>query len=515
MRDNLRNRHSMRKALLCALAALCLAGAAPKKPKLVLTIVVDQFRYDYLTRFRNEYSGGLARLLTQGAVFTNAGYIHVPAITAVGHSTILTGATPSMSGIVGNDWYDRDEAARVSSVSDAKTQLLGGSGPGSSPNRLLVSTLGDELKMAGGGKPRVIGVSLKDRAAILPSGHMADGAFWFDPKTGNFVSSSYYYKELPPWVQQFNAPRPADKYRGVTWLGHKLPEDNARLFAALEATPFGNDLIEAFTEQALAAEQLGTRESTDLLTVSFSSNDYVGHSYGPDSPEVRETALATDRQLEKLFQAVERQVGAGNYLVVFTADHGVAPVPEVNVARKMPGGRIDGAVIRAAVQGALVKKYGAGDWVTATFDLALYLNQPLIAQKKLDLAEVEREAARAIQALPHVSQVYTLREMTQGGGVRDAVSQKVANGFHWRRGPDVELIPDPYWMVGTGKGTGHATPYGYDTHVPVIFMGPGIRPGQYHASIAVNDIAPTLATILEIETPSGSIGRVLTEMLVD
>jgi hypothetical protein len=505
----------MRKAFLCALAAVCLAGAAPKKPKLVLTIVVDQFRYDYLTRFRSDYSGGLARLLTQGAVFTNASYIHVPAITAVGHSTILTGATPSMSGIVGNDWYDRDEAARVSSVSDAKTQLLGGSGPGSSPNRLLVSTVGDELKMAGGGKPRVIGVSLKDRAAILPSGHMADGAFWFDPKTGNFVSSSYYYKELPPWVREFNALRPADKYRGVTWLGHKLPEEGARLFAALEATPFGNDLIEAFTEQALAAEQLGTRESTDLLTVSFSSNDYVGHSYGPDSPEVRETALATDRQLEKLFQAVERQVGAGNYLVVFTADHGVAPVPEVNAARKMPGGRIDGAAIKAVVQGALVKKYGAGDWVAGYFDLAVYLNQPLIARMQLDLAEVEREAARAIQALPHVSRVYTLREMTQVGGVRDAVSQKVANGFHWRRGPDVELILDPYWMVGTGKGTGHASPYGYDTHVPVIFMGPGIRPGQYHASIAVNDIAPTLATILEIETPSGSIGRVLTEMLVD
>src|ERR1035437_400967 len=291
MRDNLRNRHSMRKALLCALAAVCLAGAAPKKPKLVLTIVVDQFRYDYLTRFRSEYSGGLARLLTQGAVFTNAGYIHVPAITAVGHSTILTGATPSMSGIVGNDCYDRDEAVRVSSVSDAKTQLLGGSGPGSSPYRLLVSTVGDELKMAGGGKPRVIGVSLKDRAAILPSGHMADGAFWFDVKTGNFVSSSYYYKELPAWAREFNAPRPADKYRGVTWLGHKMPEDNAKLFTELEVTPFGNELIEAFAERALAAEQLGTREFTDLLTVSYSSNDYVGHKYGPDSPEVHEMAL--------------------------------------------------------------------------------------------------------------------------------------------------------------------------------------------------------------------------------
>jgi predicted AlkP superfamily pyrophosphatase or phosphodiesterase len=345
------------------LAMACLAGAAPKKPKLVLAIVVDQFRYDYLIRFRSEYHGGLARLLSQGAVFTNAGYIHVPTVTAVGHSTVLTGATPSTSGIVANEWFDRDEGVHVTSVSDSHTQLLGGSGTGSSPNRLLVSTIGDELKMAGGGQPRVIGVSLKDRAAILPSGHMADGAFWFDTRTGNFVSSTYYYKALPAWVEQFNALRPADQYRGVSWLGHKLPDDNARLFAEIEVSPFGNELVEAFAERAVASEQLGTRESIDLLTVSFSSNDYVGHRYGPDSPEVRQTALATDRLLEKLFQAVDGRVGAGNYLVVFTADHGVAPVPEVNVARKMPGGRIDPAAIRAAVQIALVKKYGAGEWL--------------------------------------------------------------------------------------------------------------------------------------------------------
>jgi predicted AlkP superfamily pyrophosphatase or phosphodiesterase len=505
----------MRKVLLFALAVACLAGAAPKKPKLVLAIVVDQFRYDYLSRFRGEYNGGLARLLNQGAVFTNANYIHVPAITAVGHSTILTGATPSISGIVANDWYDRDEGVRVSSVSDSQTQLLGGSGPGSSPNRLLVSTIGDELKIAGGGKPRVIGVSLKDRAAILPSGHMADGAFWFDVQTGNFVSSSYYYKDLPGWAKQFNAPRPAEKYRGLTWQGHKLPEDNAKLFAELEATAFGNDLVEAFAERALAAEQLGTHEFTDLLTVSFSANDYVGHRYGPDSPEVHEVSLATDRLLEKFLLAVDRQVGDGNYLVVFTADHGVAPVPEVNLARKMPGGRIDPATIRGAVQGALVKKYGPGEWVSGFFDLEVYLNQGLIAQLKLDLGEVEKEAARAIQALPHVSRVYTLQEMRQGEGLRDTVTQRVANGFHLRRGPDVEAILDAYWIVGTGKGASHGSPYGYDTHVPVIFMGWGIRPGLYHASIAVNDIAPTLATMLEIETPSGSVGRVLTEILVN
>lgn len=503
----------MRRALLCLLAVACLATAAPRKPKLVLAIVVDQFRYDYLTRFRGQYEGGLARLLTHGAVFTGANYIHVPAITAVGHSTVLTGATPSISGIVANEWFDRDEGAHVTSVSDPQTHLLGGSGTGSSPVRLLVSTIGDELKMAGAGSPRVIGVSLKDRAAILPSGHMADGAFWFDTNTGNFVTSSYYYDALPAWVEAFNAPHPAGKYRGVTWLGHKMPLDNAKLFQELEATPFGNELTEAFAESALAAAQLGTRQSTDLLTVSFSSNDYVGHRYGPDSPEVRDIALATDRLLEKLFQAVDRTVGPDNYLVVFTADHGVAPVPEVNLARKMPGGRVDPAAIRSAVQFALVKKYGAGEWVAGAWDLAVYLNQPLIARLKLDLAEVESAAARAIQVLPHVARVYTLEDMKRGWGVRDSVTRKVANGYNLRRGPDVELILDPYWMVGTGNGTGHAAPYSYDTHVPLIFLGAGIPAGLYHAPVTVNDIAPTLAAILEIETPSGSVGRVLTEIL--
>ncbi|MEO8369755.1 MAG: alkaline phosphatase family protein [Candidatus Solibacter sp.] len=506
------------KVLLFALAATQLASAAAQKPRLVLTVVVDQFRYDYLTRFRSEYTGGLSRLLTQGAVCTNANYQHVPAVTAVGHSTVMTGATPSISGIVANDWWDRDDKVKVSSVSDAKTQLLGGAVlAGSSPRRLLVSTIGDELKIAGAGKPKVIGISLKDRAAILPSGHMANGAFWFDVKSGNFVSSSYYYDELPGWAKDFNKARQVEKYKGVTWQGHMQPDDLLKLYTELEATPFGNELVEAFTEKALAAEKLGTREGlTDVLTVSFSSNDYVGHRYGPDSQEVHEIALATDKLLEKLFAAVDKQVGANNYLVVMTADHGVPPMVEANLARKMPGGRILPAAVKTAVQAALAAKYGAGEWVSGNYDLAVYLNQPLIASLKLNLGEVQREAGRAILALGHVARVYTLEQMARGEGLRDPISQKVANGYHLRRGPDVELIPDPYWMVITSvKETTHATPYSYDTHVPVIFMGPGIKAGQYAMPVAVNDIAPTLASILEIETPSGNVGRVLTEILVN
>jgi len=509
----------MRKALLLALAACCLNIAAPKKPKLIVTIVLDQFRFDYLTRYRSEYTGGLHRLLTRGAVFAEANYIHVPTITAVGHSTILSGATPSVSGIIGNDWYDREEKAAVTSVSDKSTKLVGGAlvngqpQVGSSPRRMLVDTLPDEIKIAGGaGKSRTIGVSLKDRSAILPTGRMADGAYWFDVKSGMVVTSTYYKYDLPQWVKDYNAPHPADRYKGTTWMGHKMPTDTT-YYTAIESTPYGNELVEEIAERALAAEQLGKHEGTDVFVVSFSSNDYVGHDYGPDSPEAHEISVRTDALLDKLLSAIDGQAGAGNVLVVLTADHGGAPLPEANQARKMPGGRFITANIKKVVLDHLVARYGPGEWVKGNWDLAVYLDRELIASKKLNLAEVQREAGRALLSMGHVSRIYTNDDVIHGRVLQDEVSRKVANGFNVNRGADVIFIPDPYWVVRlTDKGTSHATPFHYDTHVPVIFMGAGLRPGTYYQPIIVNDIAPTLAAILEVEAPAGSIGRVLTEM---
>ena len=301
----------------------------------------------------------------------------------------------------------------------------------------------------------------------------------------------------------------------MVWLGHKLTVDPAKLYTALESTPYGNELIEAFAERAVEAEQLGKHDGTDLLTVSFSSNDYVGHAYGPESPEARDTAIRTDQLLGKLLGVVDRQAGAANVLVVFTADHGAPPMPEANHARHMPGGRILPGQIKEAVQTALAAKFGAGDWVAGNWDLAVYLNRRLIAQKGLDRAEVEKEAARALAAMPHIFRVYTLDQVARGETLHDEITQRVVNGFNLRRGPDLELIPDPYWMATAGKGITHAAPFSYDVHVPVIFMGPGIKPGRYNGTILVNDIAPTLATMLDIETPSGSVGRVLTEMMVE
>ncbi|MFN7996527.1 MAG: alkaline phosphatase family protein [Bryobacteraceae bacterium] len=485
---------------------------AAQKPKLLVTIVIDQFRYDYLTRFRDEYHGGFDRLLTKGAVFTNARYEHFPTVTAIGHSTLLTGATPSMSGIVGNDWYDRELGKSVTSVGDDKTQLLGGSGTGCSPRRLLVTTVGDELKIARS-QTKVIGISLKDRSAILPAGHMANGAYWFDSRSGNFVSSTFYFAELPGWVRDYNGSRPADRYRNAHWLNHTMPADS-KLYSDIEGSPYGNELIEDFAEHAVRAEQLGQRGATDILALSFSANDYVGHALGPDSPEVKEMSIQTDRIIGKLFQYLDSSIGMANVVVVLTGDHGVAPVPETSIARKMPGGRMPTGIIQKTVQSALGAKYGDGKWIVSPSEHTLYLNLDLIRQKQLDRAAVNEVAADAIRQIPHVFRVYTRERLMGGEAMEDQVGRRVMNGFYAPRGADLYILLEPYWLFQS-SGTTHGTSFSYDSHVPVIFMGPGFRIGRFNLPIAVNDIAPTLATYLNVETPSGSVGRCLAEILAD
>jgi Type I phosphodiesterase / nucleotide pyrophosphatase len=498
--------------LFVAVAFLSEAAESPK-PKLVVAIVVDQFRYDYLTRFRSGYNGGLDQLLTKGAVYTNARYIHFPTVTAVGHSTFLSGALPAVSGIIANEWYDRESKKNVTSVSDPKETLLGATGEASSPRRLLVSTVGDELRSANANS-KVIGISLKDRAAILPAGHMANGAYWFDNKTGAFVSSTFYFPELPGWVKDFNGTHPADKFAGSEWMGKKFLPAGEKLNESLAASPWGNELIEAFAERAVESEQLGKRGITDLLAVSFSSNDYVGHAVGPDDPQVQDMAIRTDILFRKLFAYLDKQVGMKDVLVVFTADHGVAPTPEMSKQRKLEAGRIPAGAVEKPVEAALEAKFGPGKWIEKVVDggTMLYLDHALIHEKKLDRAQVDKVAADAAREVPHIFRAYTREQIMNGETGSDISGRDVANGFFPARGADVVVIQEPYWLFGGTSGTSHGTPFGYDTHVPVIFMGPGIKPGKYFDSVTVNDIAPTLATLLSLEIPSGAAGRVLAEM---
>lgn len=488
------------------------AAPVPRQPKLVLAIMIDQFRYEFLTRFRSEYTGGLKRMMEEGANFTNARYRHFPTVTATGHATLLTGATPAATGIIENQWWDRKTSATVTSVSDASTRLLGAEGSGVSPRRLLQSTVGDELRVSGkGGK--VIGISIKDRSAILPVGHSADAAYWLDAVTGNFVSSTYYFRALPAWADEFNKSKPADKYAGHEWLKHKMPSTTGRLlYDDIDTTPFTNELLQQFTLKALAAEKLGAGIKTDLLAVSYSGNDLVGHEYGPDSEEAHDMALRVDRLIGDLLRAAEAQAGAGNVLAVLSADHGVAPVPEDNINRKLPGGRLDLAHLRAALERVLTDKFGGSQWVAYMAGGSVYLNPVTLASRAAKAADVEDVAANALRALPHVFRVYTREQLLNGGVAGDEFGTGVRNGFNAVRSPDLTVLLDPYWIARLNTGTTHGTLFDYDTHVPLLFWGSRIKSGQYRQSVTPNDIAPTLSDLLGIATPSGSSGRVLFEM---
>lgn len=524
----------MRRLLAILLILASAVGAALAAPardaeiRLVLLIAVDQFRYDYLTRFRSEFHEGFDRLLTQGAVFTDASLEHYPTVTAIGHSTMLTGATPSVSGIVGNDWFDRASGQTVTSVSDPAVRLLGAEGAqAASPHRLLVSTVGDEIKMAAGMPrgstegPRVIGISLKDRSAILPAGHAADAAYWWDQTSGHFVTSTFYRSALPEWVSAFNGQNPADKFAGRSWTLLAPPSTELRrmpgepgnsLYSAVYGSPFGNELLLGFATAALEHEQLGQRGVTDLLSVSFSSNDSVGHTYGPDSPQLRDITIRTDRFIGTLLDRVDKLVGLDHAVVAFTADHGVAPTPEVLNEHGLPGGRMSNKDLFDPIEQALVQRFGPGKWILATAGSSPYFDYDLMAKLKADPEEVRRVAAEAAAKVPHVARVYTRDQLMRGEVYHDRIGSRILNGFNQQRSGDLEIVLEPYWLR-QAEGATHGTPYNYDAHIPLILMGAGIQPGEYDEHVALNDLAPTLATLVHVEIPAGSGGRVLTEAL--
>ncbi len=525
------------KKLLALIVALSSLAAAPQAPaprpappeiRLVLLIAVDQFRYDYLTRFRGDFTSGLERLLGQGAVFTDANLEHYPTVTAIGHATMLSGATPSVSGIIGNDWFDRETGTQVQSITDSTVKPVGAPDSATaSPRRLLVSTLGDELKLSSSAPkgseaaPRVIGLSLKDRSAVMPAGRGADAAYWLDTKSGAFVSSTYYMPDAPAWVKAFNARHLADSHLGEDWTPlsppsvslKQMPKEKGQPFyEAVFGSPFGNELLLEFATDALAHERMGQRGVTDLMSVSFSSNDSVGHTYGPESPQVRDIAIRTDRVIGQLLERVDKAVGLQRTLIALTADHGVAPLPESLTARSMPGGRIENKELFGAIQKGLEARFGPGEWLASTAGSSPYLNYALIDQKKLNPEDVRRVAAAAALTVPHVARVYTRDQLLRGDVGDDRIGRRVLRGFNVQRSGDLEIILEPFWMR-SASGTTHGSPYNYDAHIPLVLMGSRIKAGVYSDPVALNDLAPTLATILNVQTPSGSSGRVLTEAI--
>jgi len=527
-------RRNLSVLLLSCYSLFAQSGAAPAKPRLVVAIIVDQFRYEYLLRFRADYTSGLKRLLEEGAVFDDAHYIHAGTETAPGHSTFLSGATPSLSGIVANEWYDRARKASVTSVEDHATLLVGG-GPdvvGSSPANLLVETLGDQIRKQGK-NARIIGVSFKDRAAILPAGRSADGAYWWDTNSNRWVTSTFYMKARPAWVADINRANPFARSIGASWYPFGMDAASAkqakpfctmvagredpRYCGSLMATPWGNELIEEFAERALVEENLGHHEGTDLLTISYSSNDAVGHAVGPDAPEVRDISIRTDRLLGNLLTALDKQVGLNNVVLVLTADHGVAPMAPVEGVSTSGtaagvGGRLQLVALTKLVQNALTAKFGAGDWVEANTGTAMVLRRSLADKLGLDCVKVQRVAAEAARHMPHIARVYTDSDFNGTVEYDDEITAAMRKSYFHGRSPDLMILPEPFYNFAAAEAV-HGTPYDYDTHVPVIFFGAGIPAGHHGQAVAPNDIAPTLSDIIGVSVPGGSTGHDLREIL--
>jgi predicted AlkP superfamily pyrophosphatase or phosphodiesterase len=547
-------------------------AVAPPRPRLVLLIAVDQFRYDYLTRFGDLFGPkGFNRLLRKGGSWAEANYDHVPTYTAPGHATMLTGAWPAETGIIANEWPDRVSGRIVSNCSDPEdapgkprwASLGGGlNEPGRGPRRLMASTLGDELRLATNDRSKVIGVSLKDRAAIMPAGRHANAAYWFSDWSGGMESSTYYFPALPDWVAKYNQSKPADKYFGAHW-DRVLPEaeylrragpdapaweklwgsdaekdtntfphiatggaraPDQEFYSSLDATPWANELILSFAKEALLNESLGQDEDTDVLSVSLSANDYVGHRFGPYSQEVMDITLRTDRELAAFLDFIDARVGLDRTIVVLTADHGVAPTPEHAAELGQGGSRIRSAPVVEAIRKALRERFGGNaDYIQKFKDDSgrdkdgyyngnLYLDQEAIRREKLDPDQVARVAGEAALALPGVARYFTRAQLMQAGiSPADPVARRVLHGFYPNRNGDLILIFDAFKVSNTVDATTHGSPYSYDTHVPLIIMGGGIEPGVYYNAASPADIAPTLAAMLRVQGPSNATGRVLFE----
>jgi predicted AlkP superfamily pyrophosphatase or phosphodiesterase len=512
--------------------------------RLVVAIVIDQFRYDFLTRFENQYvEGGLKRFLTRGANFTDNNYLHTPTYTAPGHATLMTGTTPALNGIIGNEWFDRETGKVTTSVADPSVELLGGRGTASSPHRLIGTTLGDELKLTTGGRAKVIGISFKDRSAILPVGKRPDGAYWFDGTTGNFVSSSYYFEKLPDWVERFNQEQHTDRYFDRVWerllpesaYDRSAPDDTAyegspearrfphllrqgeekpgpKFYGRFQGSPFANDHLIDLARAAVENEQLGMDDTPDLLTISFSANDAVGHTFGPFSQEVHDITLRTDRNLADLFAYLDRKIGLDHVLFALTADHGVAPVPEM-VSALGYGGRVNATEMTNSVEKALNARFGEEKWILSTSNGNVYFDEKAIERRQATAAEVEQHAAHVVMQTRGIAACFTRTQILSGQVPNTHLAQSVVLGFHPQRNGNLVIVTEPFYLYGKGPGTSHGTPYSYDTHVPLLLLGPGVRPGWYHQPSSPADIAPTIATLLKISFPSNRIGRVLVEAL--
>lgn len=550
-------------AILCLSLPFSFAGFAPvraddkqsapdagAKPKLVVLVVFDQMRADYLTRWYDQFgTGGFRRLLDEGAWFDNCNYPYALTLTGPGHASFLTGCSADRHGIIGNEWYERGVGevycATTNRYENVPSDAAGTSRKktgGGSPERLLAPTVGDVLKNATAGKGRVIAISYKDRAAILPGGHHPDGAYWTDSNTGRFVTSTYCRETLPEWVREFNDNRLVDSWFARTWerfrpdldyvklsgpddvvgegsgvkQGRTFPHPmNAGLtkpgknyYEAVVTSPYGNELVLAFAKQAIVAEHLGEDDVPDLLTVSFSSNDYIGHAWGPDSQEVMDVTLRSDLIVKQLLEYLDEHVGKGRYLVAMSADHGVCPLPEIAKATIPDACRVDLPGLLSGAEKALDEAFPAKNpdktrWFESTANISFVLNRAKLAARGLKQEDVEQALVNWLKKHKDILTAYTRADLMQPANADDAIGRRSRKSFNPQRSGDVSVVFKPYHLSTTYlTGTTHGTPHEYDTHVPLVVYGANVIPGRRHDPVTPQAIAAIFSHALEIAPPA-------------
>ena len=512
-----------------------------QRPKLVVGIVVDQMRYDYLYRFYDKYSeGGFKKLMNEGFNCRNNHYHYAATYTGPGHAQIFNGSSPSLSGIVGNDWYDKSWGRMRYCTEDTTERAVGNNSVAGkmSPRNMWVDNICDQLKIASIGRSKVVGVALKDRGAILPAGHAANAAYWFDSKDGNWISSTYYMTQLPQWAQDFNARKLPAQYAQQTWepllpleqytestiddapfenvlqgetkpvFPHSFVAAMGNKFEELRTSPFGDQLTKEMALAALKGENMGRGKETDFLCVSFSSPDYIGHRFGPQSVEAQDEFLRLDKVMAEMLTALDAQVGKGNYLVFLSADHGVAETPGFERSLKIPASNYEyGELVNASVEAALDTAFGQARWLQAYYNQEIYLNPKALTEQKVTIAaafEVVKAALLKKKGILNVVNFHHLEQSVLPLGVLDMIR----NVYHPQRSGDFYVLFEPNLLEGYRKGgSSHGTTYAYDTHVPLLFYGWGIKAGQTLGRTHIHDIAPTVAALLKILEPNGCVGN--------
>lgn len=514
-----------------------------EKPKLVVGIVVDQMRYDYLYRFYDKFQeDGFKRLLTRGFECKNHHFNYMPTYTGPGHASIYTGTTPENHGIIANNWYDKFHNKMIYCVNDDSVMPLGTSSNSEkmSPHRMLSTSFADANRLHTQFKGKTIGISIKDRGAVLPAGHTANRAYWFRGKNeGQWVSTSYYGPQLPTWVKAYNKQQPAKKYLKI-WetlypiekyiesgadlnnyeKGYKgkatatFPYDLKKLSKAnggydiIKSTPYGNNLVTDFAIAALKNEQLGVDNHTDVLAISYSSTDYVGHNFGVNSIEIEDTYLRLDQEIAKLLKTLDQQVGKGQYTLFLTADHGAVHVPQFLDDHKIPAHYFNRRNFKNKVEKFLIEKFKIEGIIKNWSNQQLFINYKKLAQNNISLQKVTASVSHFISQQAYIQHVFT-REGLIERNKTSVIGKLIQNGFHQRLSGDIAYVFNPATIAYGKKGSTHGSPQAYDTHVPLIFFGKGIKEGKTYKRTSVIDIAPTISALLEIAIPNGTTGNVL------